>query len=55
MSLFPIFKVNYLINRDTIQKIIVFYGIHLDIKDLNELFDTDPNNIAFKDVFDSNE
>ena len=55
MSLFPIFKVNYLINRDTVNKIIVFYGLNLDIKNVNELFDTDPNNIAFKDVFTSSE
>ena len=39
-------------------KIIVFYGFHIvlkDINDLNDLFDTDPNNVAFKDVFDANE
>ena len=55
MSSFPIFKINYLIDRNTINKIVVFYGIHLDVDDPNQLFATDPLNEAFVNIFNQNE
>jgi len=42
-----IFKVNYYSGKDRIEKIVVFYGINLSGQNLNELFKTDPKNIAF--------
>jgi hypothetical protein len=57
MSLFPIFKVNHLKDKDKIDTIFVFYGTHLEINDPdpNELFQKDPTNKAFTDVFDTEE
>ena len=56
-----IFKINHLIG-ETINKIIVFYGINLSGEDLNELFKTEPKNELFKIpgkeeeyIFDDNE
>ena len=49
------FKINYLIDKNTINKIVVFYGLHLDVEDPNQLFATDPLNPAFKNVFNQKE
>ena len=53
MTSFPIFKVNYLVNKNIIKKIFVFYGVNLEISDPNELFQTEPNNDWFKQIFNS--
>jgi len=45
----PIYKVNYLSDSETINAIHVFYGEHLEIEDLTELFKRDPKNPAFID------
>ena len=55
MSLFPIFKVNYLKKKDKINTIYVFYGTSLEINDPNELFQKEPTNEAFLSVFDAEE
>ena len=63
MSLFPIFKVNKLINKDDTETIYVFCGSNLDIdidtdvdiEDLNELFEKDPSNKTFQNIFDKDE
>jgi hypothetical protein len=48
MSLFPIFKVNKLSEKNETDVIYVFYGNNLDIDmDPNELFKKDPKNKAF--------
>jgi hypothetical protein len=51
MSLFPIFKVNKLSEKNKTDTIFVFFGTNLDIDDPNELFKSDPTNEAFTDVF----
>jgi hypothetical protein len=43
-----IYKVNHLIDENTIDKIIVFYG-YSNIKNINELFNKDPKNQIFID------
>ena len=56
MSIFPIFKVNKLTNKEETEKIFVFSGINLDLdKDPNELFERDPTNDAFTKVFNQTE
>lgn len=57
MSLFPIFKVNKLSEKNETDAIYVFYGNNLDIDmDPNELFKKDPKNNAFiPDVFTETE
>ena len=53
MSLFPIFKVNKLSDKNVTDTIYVFYGSQFsdDIEDPNDLFDDDPGNKLFADVF----
>ena len=52
----PIYKVNHLIDDDTIGTIYVFFGMNVDIAgDPQELFDRDPSNEAFRDVFSREE
>ena len=56
MSLFPIFKVNKLTNKNKTEIIFVFFGTNLEEEqDLNELFETDPSNIVFQNVFNKDE
>jgi len=57
MSLFPIFKVNKLSDKDTTDTIYVFYGSQFseEIDDPTDLFDEDPQNVAFSQVFDKEE
>ena len=64
MSLFPIIKVNIVAGRDKTDKIIVFYGTNLDrgdaaaaidITDINDLFQRNPNHKMFVDIFDKTE
>ena len=64
MSLFPIIKVNIIGGRDKTDKIIVFYGTNLDtggaaatmdIADINNLFQRNPNHKMFVDIFDKTE
>lgn len=54
MSLFPIFKVNKLTDKNAIETIYVFYGSQFS-EDTNDLFDEDPGNKAFSNVFDKDE
>ena len=54
MSLFPIFKVNKLSDKNKTDIIFVFAGTNLDLdvgEDPNELFKRDPTNDAFQDIF----
>jgi hypothetical protein len=52
MSLFPIFKVNHLTNKNIINEIIVFYDSSLsNIENLDTLFQTEPTNELFENVF----
>jgi hypothetical protein len=55
MSSFPIFKVNYINQKNTIDKILVFYGFHLEVADPTELFVRDPTNSIFQNIFDKNQ
>jgi len=55
MSSFPIFKINYVNQKNVISKILVFYGYHLDIADPSELFTKDPANPMFQDIFNPSE
>jgi hypothetical protein len=56
MSLFPIFKVNKLTDKNIIETIYVFYGsLDIDDEDPNDLFEVDPLNKAFSNVFDKEE
>lgn len=57
MSLFPIFKVNKLSDKNIVDTIYVFYGLRFseEMNDPNELFEDDPNNKAFNDIFDKEE
>jgi hypothetical protein len=43
----PIYKINHLINQNTIDKIYVFYGYFPFDKDVNQLFQEDPTNKLF--------
>ena len=53
MSLFPIFKFNKLTYKNIIETIYVFYGsLDIDDEDPNDLFEVDPLNKAFSNVFD---
>jgi hypothetical protein len=54
MSLFPIFKVNKLSEKNTIDTIYVFCGSRFS-EDINDLFDEDPRNKTFSDIFDKDE
>ena len=53
MSLFPVFKVNKIINKGDIDVIYVFCG-HLDIDadELKNLFDENPRDKIFSNIFD---
>ena len=57
MSLFPIFKVNKMSNKNVIDTIYVFYGSRFseEIDDPNDLFDEDPGNKEFIDIFNKEE
>ena len=67
MSLFPIFKVKK-VYKEKVELILVFYGKNIDIKEgeskregigedenIQELFDSDPTNIMFLDIFNKYE
>ena len=54
MSYFPIFKVNKLSDKNTIDTIYVFSG-SLFSEDMVDLFDEDSSNKAFADIFDKDE
>ena len=57
-TIFPIFKVNKLRDKNNIETIYVFFGsgpnLEKDI-DLNELFMDEPTNKLFNNIFDENE
>ena len=57
MSLFPIFKVNKLSDKNVTDTIYVFYGSQFseEMDDPTNLFEEDPKNKAFSDVFDETE
>jgi hypothetical protein len=57
MSLFPIFKVNKLSDKNVTDTIYVFYGSRFseEIDDPNDLFEDEPENKAFNDVFNKEE
>jgi len=57
MSLFPIFKVNKLSEKNVTDTIYVFYGSRFseEIEDPNDLFEDEPTNKAFNDVFNKEE
>jgi len=55
MSLFPIFKVNKISENNKTDTIYVFFGNNLDIEDPDDLFNRDPENKAFADIFDEDE
>jgi hypothetical protein len=57
MSLFPIFKVNKLTDKNVTETIYVFYGslFSEEIEDPNDLFEDEPTNKAFNDVFNKEE
>ena len=57
MSQFPIFKINKLTNKDEIETIYVFYGLHFSDKtdNPNDLFQDDPTNKEFINVFNGDE
>jgi len=55
MYSFPIFKVNYLIDKNTIAKIYVFYGTEIENINLDELFERDSNNEVFQKIFTPDE
>jgi hypothetical protein len=57
MSLFPIFKVNKMSDKNVTDTIYVFYGAQFseEIDDPNGLFDEDPGNKAFTGVFNKDE
>ena len=54
-NIIPIYKVNHVINNNIIDTIYVFYGINIDIDNPQELFDRDPTNEAFSNVFNKEE
>ena len=57
MSLFPIFKVNKMSDKNVIDTIYVFYGSRFseEIDDPNDLFEDDPGNKEFIDIFNKEE
>lgn len=57
MSLFPIFKVNKLSDKNVTDTIYVFYGSRFseEIEDPNVLFEDEPTNKVFNDVFNKEE
>ena len=56
MSLFQIFKVNKLTKKDKTDTIYVFFGANMDLEaDPNELFERDPTNEVFANVFKPDE
>ena len=57
MSLFPIFKVNKLTDKEQIDVIYVFCGDYFreEVDDPNDLFESDPFNKIFSQIFDKNE
>ena len=55
MSLFPIFKINKLTNKNSIDEIYVFYGDNLVIDEADILFQNEPDNVIFKSIFDDKE
>ena len=50
-----VYKVNHLVDKDTIKNIFVFFGNNLDIPNPNELFIKDQKNIIFNDIFNEKE
>ena len=55
MSLFPIFKINKLTNKNVIDEIYVFYGDNLVTEETDKLFRNEPRNDIFKNIFDNME
>jgi hypothetical protein len=57
MSLFPIFKVNKLSDKNVTDTIYVFYGSQFseEMDDPTDLFEEDPQNKVFSDIFDQTE
>ena len=57
MSLFPIFKVNKLSDKNVTDTIYVFYGSRFSEleNNPNDLFADNPSNNAFKDIFNKEE
>ena len=57
MSLFPIFKVNKMSDKNVTDTIYVFYGAQFseEIDDPNSLFDEDPGNKVFINIFNKDE
>ena len=57
MSLFPIFKVNKMSDKNVTDTIYVFYGSRFseEIDDPNDLFDENPTNKSFNDIFNKDE
>ena len=53
MSLFPIFKVNILTNKNVTEKIYVFYGSSID--DPTSIFIKEPENKIFDNIFNKDE
>ena len=57
MSLFPIFKVNKMSDKNVTDTIYVFYGSRFseEIDDPNDLFDEEPGNKLFSNIFNKDE
>ena len=57
MSIFPIFKINKLSDKNVTDTIYVFYGSRFsELKENpNDIFDNDPTNKVFNDVFNKEE
>jgi hypothetical protein len=57
MSLFPIFKVSKLVDKNSVDTILVFYGSNLEMEtdELNDLFKDEPNNSLFSNIFSKSE
>ena len=57
MSLFPVFKVNQMSDKNVTDTIYVFYGSRFseEIDDPNDMFDEDPGNKAFINIFNKEE
>lgn len=52
----PVYKINHLINQNTIDTIYVFYGYFPSDKDLNQLFKMDANNqLFYPEIFNDEE
>jgi hypothetical protein len=54
MSIFPIFKVNKLSDTNIVDTIYVFYGSQ-EIDDPTDMFNNDPTNKAFSNIFNKDE